>query len=92
MRAAGGHASMDPSPKAVEADDRRHDARRGRDKEGGAIASLRPLVAGALLDDFWWGSVFLITEDLLARCHEEDTALGAGAASLADTAPTGSAG
>jgi DHA2 family multidrug resistance protein-like MFS transporter len=28
---------------------------------GGAIASLGPLVAGWLLLDFWWGSVFLIT-------------------------------
>ena len=28
---------------------------------GGAIASLGPLVAGALLEHFWWGSVFLIT-------------------------------
>src|SRR4051794_40205107 len=28
---------------------------------GGAIASLGPLIAGALLEDFWWGSVFLIT-------------------------------
>ena len=28
---------------------------------GGAIAALGPLVSGALLEDFWWGSVFLIT-------------------------------
>jgi len=28
---------------------------------GGAIASLGPLVSGALLESFWWGSVFLIT-------------------------------
>jgi hypothetical protein len=28
---------------------------------GGAIAALGPLVAGALLEHFWWGSVFLIT-------------------------------
>ncbi|MET9887568.1 MFS transporter [Streptomyces sp. NPDC006430] len=28
---------------------------------GGGIASLGPLVAGALLQHFWWGSVFLIT-------------------------------
>jgi MFS transporter, DHA2 family, multidrug resistance protein len=28
---------------------------------GGGIASLGPLVAGALLEHFWWGSVFLIT-------------------------------
>jgi MFS transporter, DHA2 family, multidrug resistance protein len=28
---------------------------------GGAIAALGPLVSGALLQDFWWGSVFLIT-------------------------------
>jgi MFS transporter, DHA2 family, multidrug resistance protein len=28
---------------------------------GGAISSLGPLAAGFLLEDFWWGSVFLIT-------------------------------
>lgn len=28
---------------------------------GGAIAALGPLVAGALLEQFWWGSVFLVT-------------------------------
>ncbi|WP_433364335.1 MFS transporter [Actinoplanes sp. CA-142083] len=28
---------------------------------GGGIASLGPLAAGALLQSFWWGSVFLIT-------------------------------
>jgi MFS transporter, DHA2 family, multidrug resistance protein len=28
---------------------------------GGAIASLGPLVAGMLLESFWWGSVFLVT-------------------------------
>jgi EmrB/QacA subfamily drug resistance transporter len=28
---------------------------------GGAIASLGPLVAGALLEHFWWGSVFIVT-------------------------------
>ena len=28
---------------------------------GGAIAALGPLVAGFLLESFWWGSVFLIT-------------------------------
>jgi MFS family permease len=28
---------------------------------GGAIASLGPLVSGALLEHFWWGSVFLVT-------------------------------
>jgi MFS transporter, DHA2 family, multidrug resistance protein len=28
---------------------------------GGAIASLGPMVSGALLEHFWWGSVFLIT-------------------------------
>jgi MFS transporter, DHA2 family, multidrug resistance protein len=33
---------------------------------GGAIASLGPLVAGALLLSFWWGSVFLITLPLAA--------------------------
>ena len=28
---------------------------------GGAISALGPLLAGALLEHFWWGSVFLIT-------------------------------
>jgi DHA2 family multidrug resistance protein-like MFS transporter len=28
---------------------------------GGAIAALGPLASGALLEHFWWGSVFLIT-------------------------------
>lgn len=28
---------------------------------GGGIAALGPLVAGALLQGFWWGSVFLVT-------------------------------
>ena len=28
---------------------------------GGAISSLGPLVAGTMLEHFWWGSVFLIT-------------------------------
>jgi EmrB/QacA subfamily drug resistance transporter len=28
---------------------------------GGAISSLGPLIAGALLEHFWWGSVFLVT-------------------------------
>ena len=28
---------------------------------GGGIAALGPLVAGALLEEFWWGSVFLVT-------------------------------
>src|SRR4051812_47392850 len=32
---------------------------------GGAIASLGPLVAGALLEQFSWGSVFLITLPLV---------------------------
>ncbi|MEX2439561.1 MAG: MFS transporter [Actinomycetota bacterium] len=31
---------------------------------GGAISSLGPLIAGWLLLDFWWGSVFLITVPL----------------------------
>jgi EmrB/QacA subfamily drug resistance transporter len=33
---------------------------------GGAIAALGPLAAGALLEHFWWGSVFLITLPLAA--------------------------
>src|SRR4029453_2015344 len=33
---------------------------------GGGIAALGPLVAGALLEAFWWGSVFLITLPLAA--------------------------
>jgi len=28
---------------------------------GGAIAALGPVVAGGLLEEFWWGSVFLVT-------------------------------
>ena len=33
---------------------------------GGAIASLGPLIAGALFEHFWWGSVFLVTLPLAA--------------------------
>src|SRR5437868_1568111 len=33
---------------------------------GGAIAALGPLVAGTLLEHFWWGSVFLVTLPLAA--------------------------
>src|SRR4051812_49155303 len=33
---------------------------------GGGIAALGPLVAGALLQSFWWGSVFLVTLPLAA--------------------------
>ena len=33
---------------------------------GGAISSLGPLISGALLEEFWWGSVFLITLPLAA--------------------------
>src|SRR5499427_7632826 len=33
---------------------------------GGAISALGPLTAGALLEHFWWGSVFLITLPLAA--------------------------
>jgi len=33
---------------------------------GGGIAALGPLIAGALLESFWWGSVFLITLPLVA--------------------------
>jgi DHA2 family multidrug resistance protein-like MFS transporter len=32
---------------------------------GGGIAALGPLVAGALLEEFWWGSVFLVTLPLV---------------------------
>ena len=31
---------------------------------GGAIAALGPLLSGALLEHFWWGSVFLLTVPL----------------------------
>ena len=33
---------------------------------GGAIAALGPLLSGALLEHFWWGSVFLLTLPLAA--------------------------
>ena len=33
---------------------------------GGGIAALGPLLAGVLLEHFWWGSVFLITLPLAA--------------------------
>jgi MFS family permease len=33
---------------------------------GGAISSLGPLTSGVLLEDFWWGSVFLVTLPLIA--------------------------
>ena len=33
---------------------------------GGAISALGPVLAGALLEQFWWGSVFLITLPLAA--------------------------
>jgi DHA2 family multidrug resistance protein-like MFS transporter len=32
---------------------------------GGGIAALGPLIAGALLEEFWWGSVFLVTLPLV---------------------------
>jgi MFS transporter, DHA2 family, multidrug resistance protein len=32
---------------------------------GGGVAALGPLIAGALLEDFWWGSVFLVTLPLV---------------------------
>ena len=32
---------------------------------GGGIAALGPLIAGALLEHFWWGSVFLVTLPLV---------------------------
>jgi MFS family permease len=33
---------------------------------GGAISALGPLVSGALLEQFWWGSVFIVTLPLAA--------------------------
>ena len=33
---------------------------------GGGISALGPLIAGALLEHFWWGSVFLVTVPLAA--------------------------
>ncbi len=33
---------------------------------GGAISSLGPVISGALLQHFWWGSVFLVTLPLAA--------------------------
>ena len=33
---------------------------------GGAISALGPLVAGVLLEHYWWGSVFLVTLPLIA--------------------------
>src|SRR3954469_6342910 len=33
---------------------------------GGGISALGPLIAGALLEHFWWGSVFLVTLPLAA--------------------------
>jgi MFS transporter, DHA2 family, multidrug resistance protein len=33
---------------------------------GGAISALGPVLSGALLEEFWWGSVFLITLPLAA--------------------------
>ena len=32
---------------------------------GGAVSALGPLVSGALLEHFWWGSVFLVTLPLI---------------------------
>ncbi len=32
---------------------------------GGAISALGPLISGLLLEDFWWGSVFLVTIPLI---------------------------
>ena len=45
---------------------------------GGAIASLGPLIAGALLEHFWWGSVFLVTLPLAAVALVMAVALRAG--------------
>ena len=33
---------------------------------GGAISALGPLISGILLEDHWWGSVFLVTLPLIA--------------------------
>ncbi|MCU0270456.1 MAG: MFS transporter [Acidimicrobiales bacterium] len=33
---------------------------------GGALSALGPLVAGVLLEHYWWGSVFLVTLPLIA--------------------------
>jgi MFS family permease len=33
---------------------------------GGAISALGPLISGALLESFWWGSVFIVTLPLAA--------------------------
>ncbi|MBK9180921.1 MAG: MFS transporter [Acidimicrobiales bacterium] len=33
---------------------------------GGAISALGPLIAGVLLERYWWGSVFLVTLPLIA--------------------------
>ncbi len=33
---------------------------------GGGIAALGPLISGAMLEHFWWGSVFLVTLPLVA--------------------------
>lgn len=33
---------------------------------GGAISALGPLTSGLLLEEFWWGSVFLVTLPLIA--------------------------
>jgi DHA2 family multidrug resistance protein-like MFS transporter len=32
---------------------------------GGAISAMGPLIAGLLLEEFWWGSVFLVTVPLI---------------------------
>jgi hypothetical protein len=32
---------------------------------GGAISAMGPLIAGLLLEEFWWGSVFLVTIPLI---------------------------
>jgi len=33
---------------------------------GGALSALGPLISGLLLEEFWWGSVFLVTLPLIA--------------------------
>ena len=45
---------------------------------GGGIAALGPLIAGVLLEQFWWGSVFLVTLPLVGVALVMALALRAG--------------